>query len=80
MSPFDSCYHPPSRSSFSRIYAEVRENVARDLQQAHFYSGTTDIWSLLTLYVCRKTTLVLSEDKLVLLDSGSNIVSSADHL
>ncbi len=123
---FDSRYQLPSRRYYSRmaipaLYAQVREAVCRDLKQAQYYCGTTNLWSsvtsepyisftvhyidenwklhskcLQTLYMPQDHTGVniadvlsetlavweLSEEKLVCLtsDSGSNVVSAAQHL
>ena len=51
---FDSRYQLQSRHYFSRtaiptLYAQVRESVIRNLQQAQFYGATTDLWSSVTV-------------------------------
>ena len=46
----DPQYEVPSRKYFSRtalpsLYAETRERVTKELQEAEYYSVTTDLWS-----------------------------------
>ena len=46
----DSRYEVPSRKYFSKtvlpsLYAETCERVTKELQEAEYYSVTTDLWS-----------------------------------